>query len=57
MRITYGRDMRVSIRQAAITAIHNGTEKITKATLDAVQLDHLAENHHRPHSPTRPRPR
>ncbi len=31
------------IRQAAITAITDGTEKITKAALDAVQLDHLAE--------------
>ncbi|MEU9376036.1 ATP-binding protein [Streptomyces sp. NPDC048255] len=31
------------IRQAAITAIGDGTERITKATLDAVQLDHLAE--------------
>ncbi|MGW2787580.1 TniB family NTP-binding protein [Streptomyces populi] len=38
------------IRQAAITAIHNGTEKITKTTLAAVQLDHLAETHHRPHT-------
>ncbi|MGW4661384.1 TniB family NTP-binding protein [Streptomyces sp. NPDC004279] len=36
------------IRQAAITAIHNGTEKITKTTLDAIQLDHHAETHHRP---------
>ncbi len=36
------------IRQAAITAIHDGTERITKAALDAVQLDHLAEQHRRP---------
>ncbi|GGU24934.1 hypothetical protein GCM10010259_14250 [Streptomyces daghestanicus] len=36
------------IRQAAITAIHDGTERITKTTLDAVQLDHLAELHNRP---------
>ncbi|MFJ6691551.1 TniB family NTP-binding protein [Streptomyces sp. NPDC091294] len=36
------------IRQAAITAITDGTEKITKATLDAVQLDHLAEQQARP---------
>ncbi|MFF7680947.1 TniB family NTP-binding protein [Actinacidiphila glaucinigra] len=35
------------IRQAAITAIHNGTERITKATLEAIRLDHLAETHHR----------
>ncbi|WP_437032941.1 TniB family NTP-binding protein [Streptomyces sp. enrichment culture] len=40
------------IRQAAITAIHDGTERITKAAMDAVALDHLAETHHRP---TRPR--
>ncbi|MET9819851.1 ATP/GTP-binding protein [Streptomyces sp. NPDC006355] len=36
------------IRQAAITAIHDGTERITKTTLDAAQLDHLAEQHNRP---------
>ncbi|WP_415923748.1 TniB family NTP-binding protein [Streptomyces scabiei] len=36
------------IRQAAITAIHDGTERITKTALDAVQLDHLAEQHNRP---------
>ncbi len=36
------------IRQAAITAISDGTERITKQSLDAVQLDHLAETHHRP---------
>jgi hypothetical protein len=36
------------IRQTAITAIHDGTERITKAALDAVQLDHLAEQHRRP---------
>ncbi|MFI9251305.1 TniB family NTP-binding protein [Streptomyces sp. NPDC053069] len=40
------------IRQTAITAIHDGTEKITKQTLDAVQLDHLAEQHRRPRSNT-----
>ncbi|WP_405697858.1 TniB family NTP-binding protein [Streptomyces sp. NBC_01185] len=46
------------IRQAAITAITaliDGTERITKTTLDAIRLDHLAEQHHRPH--TRPRSR
>lgn len=37
------------IRQAAITAISDGTERITKTTLEAVRLDHLAETHHRPH--------
>lgn len=36
------------IRQAAITAIHDGTERITKTSLDAIRLDHLAETHHRP---------
>ncbi|MFD7532778.1 TniB family NTP-binding protein [Streptomyces sp. NPDC059849] len=43
------------IRQAAITAILDGTERITKASLDQVRLDHLAETHHhttRDHSPT-----
>ncbi|MFJ3176414.1 TniB family NTP-binding protein [Streptomyces roseus] len=36
------------IRQAAINAISDGTERITKTTLDAIQLDHLAETHHHP---------
>ncbi|WP_108999073.1 TnsA-like heteromeric transposase endonuclease subunit [Streptomyces rishiriensis] len=36
------------IRQAAITAIHDGTERITKQSLDTIRLDHLAETHHRP---------
>ncbi|MGP8304537.1 TniB family NTP-binding protein [Streptomyces inhibens] len=36
------------IRQAAITAICDGTERITKQSLDAVQLDHLAETQHHP---------
>ncbi len=36
------------IRQAAITAITDGTERITKTALDAVQLDHLAEQQTRP---------
>ncbi|WP_425315011.1 hypothetical protein [Streptomyces viridochromogenes] len=36
------------IRQAAINAIHDGTERITKTTLDAVKLDHIAEQHNRP---------
>ncbi|QUI29467.1 TniB family NTP-binding protein [Streptomyces alfalfae] len=36
------------IRQTAITAINDGTERITKAALDAVQLDYLAEQHRRP---------
>ncbi|MGW4545094.1 TniB family NTP-binding protein [Streptomyces violaceorubidus] len=37
------------IRQAAITAISDGTERITKTALDTIRLDHLAETHHRPH--------
>ncbi|MGW9210952.1 ATP/GTP-binding protein [Embleya sp. NPDC055664] len=36
------------IRQAAITAIDDGTERITKTSLDTVRLDHPAETHHRP---------
>ncbi|EPJ42590.1 hypothetical protein STAFG_0351 [Streptomyces afghaniensis 772] len=36
------------IRQAAITAICDGTERITKKALEAIQLDHLAEEHSRP---------
>ncbi|WP_308406016.1 hypothetical protein [Streptomyces naphthomycinicus] len=40
------------IRQAAI---RDGTEHITKQSLDAVQLDHLAEIHHRPGTRTRNR--
>ncbi|MFH9554692.1 TniB family NTP-binding protein [Streptomyces sp. NPDC017435] len=39
------------IRLAAITAICDGTERITKKTLDAIQLDHLAEEASRPRSP------
>lgn len=34
------------IRQAAITAILDGTERITKTTLETIRLDHLAETHH-----------
>ncbi|MFF4756641.1 TniB family NTP-binding protein [Streptomyces sp. NPDC002514] len=41
------------IKQAAITALTDGTERITKTTLDAVRLDHLAEQHYRPR--TRPK--
>ncbi|MFD9196397.1 TniB family NTP-binding protein [Streptomyces phaeochromogenes] len=36
------------IRQAAITAILDGTERITKTSLESIRLDHLAETHHRP---------
>ncbi|MYS09272.1 ATP/GTP-binding protein, partial [Streptomyces sp. SID6041] len=41
------------IRQAAINAIHDGTERITKTSLDTIRLDHLAETHHRPTTPRR----
>lgn len=43
------------IRQAAITALLDGTERITKTTLDAIRLDHLAEQHYQPRA--RPRSR
>nr|WP_275413806.1 ATP-binding protein [Streptomyces rubrogriseus] len=43
------------IRQAAITALTDGTERIAKTTLDAIRLDHLAEQHYRPHTRTRSR--
>ncbi|MBT2456746.1 TniB family NTP-binding protein [Streptomyces sp. ISL-86] len=48
------------LRRAAITAILDGTEKITRDALDAITLDHLAEQHYRPARPTtatRARPR
>ncbi|MFJ2194005.1 TniB family NTP-binding protein [Kitasatospora sp. NPDC087861] len=41
------------VRQAAITTILDGTERITRAVLDDIDLDHLAEEQHRPHTPTR----
>ncbi|MFF9011154.1 TniB family NTP-binding protein [Streptomyces goshikiensis] len=40
------------IRQAAITAIHDGTERITKQALDAIRLDHHAETTHQPRTRT-----
>jgi hypothetical protein len=36
------------IHQAAITAIHDSTEKITRATLDAITLDHHTEQQRHP---------
>ncbi|WP_435885445.1 ATP/GTP-binding protein [Streptomyces tauricus] len=36
------------IRQAAITASCDGAERITKKSLEAIQLDHLAEEARRP---------
>ncbi len=36
------------IRQAAITAISDGTEKITKNSLEAITLDHHTEQQRRP---------
>ncbi|MEV5508774.1 hypothetical protein [Streptomyces orinoci] len=32
--------------RSAITSILDGTERITKTSLEAIQLDHLAETHH-----------
>jgi len=40
------------IRRAAITTLLDGTEKITKPVLEAITLDHLAEEHYRPRTPT-----
>ena len=37
------------IREAALTAILDGTERITRTTLDSVRLDHQAETHPTPH--------
>ncbi|MYT19290.1 ATP/GTP-binding protein, partial [Streptomyces sp. SID7760] len=45
------------LRQAAITAILDGTERITKTALDAVVLDHLAEDNQRPRYPANRTPR
>ncbi|WP_371476395.1 TniB family NTP-binding protein [Kitasatospora sp. NBC_00315] len=44
------------LRRAAITAILDGSEKITRSALDAIALDHLAEEHYRPRSPGRKAP-
>ncbi|MFF8235108.1 TniB family NTP-binding protein [Streptomyces caelestis] len=41
------------IRQAAIEAILDGQERITKTLLDGIALDHLAEEHLRPRTPGR----
>jgi hypothetical protein len=41
------------LRRAAITAILDGTEKITRPALDTITLDHLAEQHYRPRAATR----
>lgn len=38
------------IREAALTAILDGTERITRASPDTVRLDHLAEAHHKAHT-------
>ncbi len=43
------------VRRAAVTAILDGTERITRGGLDAVRIDHLAEEHHRPRNPARAR--
>ncbi|MGW9213406.1 hypothetical protein ACWGR4_41455 [Embleya sp. NPDC055664] len=39
------------IRQAAITAIDDDTERITTTSLDTVRLDHTAETRHHPPPP------
>ncbi|WP_232246700.1 TniB family NTP-binding protein [Kitasatospora mediocidica] len=44
------------IREAAQTAVLDGTERITKTALDQVRLDHQAETHHTPRQ-ARPRSR
>lgn len=36
------------IRQAAVTAISDGRQRITKTSLDTIRPGHLAEPHHRP---------
>jgi hypothetical protein len=41
------------VRGAAIEAILDGSEVITKATLESVRLDHAAEPAHRQRSKTR----
>ncbi|QEU97951.1 ATP/GTP-binding protein [Streptomyces kanamyceticus] len=41
------------VKQAALAALLDGTERITRVTLEAVRLDHLAEQHYRPRVPTR----
>ncbi|MGK5732592.1 TniB family NTP-binding protein [Streptomyces sp. URMC 124] len=45
------------VKQAALAALADGTERITKTTLDAVRLDHLAEQHYRPRTRAKPSPR
>ncbi|MFC9652735.1 TniB family NTP-binding protein [Streptomyces sp. NPDC056937] len=44
------------IRQAAIEAILDSSERITKTLLDSIALDHLAEEHYRPRTPARRTP-
>ncbi|MEU5189899.1 ATP-binding protein [Streptomyces klenkii] len=41
------------IKQAALAALADGTERITKTTLEAIRLDYLAEQHYRPRIPAR----
>ncbi|MEV7595664.1 hypothetical protein AB0O42_35935, partial [Streptomyces sp. NPDC089922] len=41
------------LRRAAITAILDGTEKITRTAMDTITLDHLAEQHYRPRTVAR----
>ncbi|WP_406163844.1 MULTISPECIES: hypothetical protein [unclassified Streptomyces] len=41
--LTRERSLTRLIRQAAITSILDGTERITKTSLETILLDHLAE--------------
>lgn len=43
------------IRGAAIDAINDGTEKITRSHLVGIRLDHAAQNSYLPKPVTRPR--
>ncbi len=45
------------LRRAAITAILDQSEKVTRTGLDAIALDHLADEHYRPRTPIRRNPR
>ncbi|MEW2530857.1 ATP-binding protein [Streptomyces sp. NPDC047071] len=40
------------VKQAALATLLDGAERITRVTLEAVRLDHLAEQHYRPRVPT-----
>jgi len=44
------------VREAALDAILDGTEKITRSGLDAIELDACAEGHNLPRPRRRRRP-